>query len=261
MPVEKLPHRIKSSEVAQALESWLLPEVGSSHVVGLHAKPAEEAADDVSVVEDEIVAEKVTLAELESIRETAHDEGYESGRAEGLALGREEGEKKGFQEGMKNAEQRIEMQIGRFQELIKSLDTPLNKQHDEFAELVTLMALKVAEAITEHQVKEIPEIVQSAVSDAIAALPAQSGEMLVKVNSEDAETVQSALESQEKRWQLVTDDQITAGGCIIVTDNSVVDHCIERRFDFVAAELKQRLANSLGRAESGAASDQNNNEA
>ena len=56
--------------------TWVLPEVGSSHVIGLHTKEDSAAVEDpdVTVLEDEVdSASHMTLAEIEVIREQAYE--------------------------------------------------------------------------------------------------------------------------------------------------------------------------------------------
>jgi flagellar assembly protein FliH len=97
---EKLPIRFESSDVIKPVESWLLPEVNSRHVVGFHTKPVEPKVDTITVVDEEIVAEKVTLSELEAIREQAYEEGKEAGRSAGYEVGFQEGDQRGFSEAL-----------------------------------------------------------------------------------------------------------------------------------------------------------------
>lgn len=74
--VDKSVIRIRAED-AQAAALWTLPVVKSAHVVGLQEKT--EVFEPVTI-EDEIVAEKVTLSELEKIREDAYQEGLAQGR-------------------------------------------------------------------------------------------------------------------------------------------------------------------------------------
>lgn len=241
---EKLPVRIKASDVQVTTEIWQLPEVGRHSGVGLHAKTT-DTPDPVSVVEEEIVAEKVTLAELESIREQAREEGFEEGKKAGYDAGFQQGQEAGQTQGLSDGQQRIDAQIQRVQALLATLDTPLQAQEALLATLVTEMAIEVAQAVVGHQISSEPQTIQLAISEAVAALPEASGQLMVYVASEDYEIAQRFAEQQPTRVTVAADASIAAGGCKVVTDTSVVDYCIEQRFANVVGQVRQRLQGAL----------------
>jgi flagellar assembly protein FliH len=237
---EKLPVRFESSDLLQSVENWLLPEVNSRHVVGFHTKPVEPKVDAVTVVDEEIVAEKVTLAELEDIRERACEEGREAGRAAGYEAGFSEGDQRGFSEAVQRGQAVVDEQLQKVASLIASLDLPLQNQHDQIAELVTELSLHVASVVTQQQASDYKDIVRSSVSEAVELLPKQSGELVIRVNPDDIEAV-TLMADQQPRWRVVADEQLAVGGCLVSTDDSVIDYCIESRFSDVSAQLRERL--------------------
>ncbi|WP_293264116.1 FliH/SctL family protein [Neptunomonas sp.] len=236
----KLPVRFESSDLDQPIESWLLPEVAGGHVVGFLTKPVAPKEDPITVVDEEIVAEKVTLSELEDIRERAFDEGHESGKVAGHELGFQEGDRRGFEEGLERGKSIIDERVKSLEALINALDLPLQKQHDQIAELVTELSLHVARTITKHQATDYKDIVRTSVSEAVELLPKQSGELVIKVNPSDVEAVVLMAEHQP-RWRVVADEQLIPGGCVVSTDDSVIDYCMESRFSDVSAQLNERL--------------------
>lgn len=237
---EKLPIRFESSDLVKPVESWLLPEVNGRHVVGFHTKPVEPKVDAITVVDEEIFAEKVTLSELEEIRERAYEEGKEAGRAAGYEIGLQEGDQRGFSEALEKGKAVVDEQLQKVEMLIKSLDLPLQNQHDQIAELVTELSLHVARVITKQQSSDYKDIVRSSVSQAVELLPKQSGELVITVHPDDLEAVMS-MADQQPRWRVVTDEQLAAGGCLISTDDSVIDYCMESRFSDVSDQLRERL--------------------
>ena len=237
---EKLPIRFESSDLIKPVESWLLPEVNSCHVVGFHTKPVEPKVDTITVVDEEIVAEKVTLSELEAIREQAYEEGKEAGRSAGYEAGFQEGDQRGFSEALQKGKAVVDEQLQKVEALIKSLDLPLQNQHDQIAELVTELSLHVASVITRQQASDYEDIVRYSVSQAVELLPKQSGELVITVHPDDFEAV-TLMAEQQPRWRVVTDEQLAAGGCLVSTDDSVIDYCMESRFSDVSDQLRERL--------------------
>ena len=115
-----------SAEEAQHFESWSLPSMGGPTSVGLQQKDPVQ----VQVVEEEIAAEKITVSELESIRETARLEGLvaglEEGRAEGHIKGKEagvlEGKEQGYQEGFAQGEGEVKRLQAMLQQMVSELE-------------------------------------------------------------------------------------------------------------------------------------------
>lgn len=238
---DNLPFRFHSSELQKPVGSWLLPEVNGLHTVGFHTKTAKPEAAEITVVDEEIVAEKVTLSELEAIRERAYEEGFKAGEVAGNESGLQAGDQRGYKEGIGRGQAEIDQQVLKLESLLKALDEPLHKQHKQIAGLVADLSVHVAEVVTKQLASEYKNVVQAAVTEAMALLPKQSGELLITVNPEDTGALAALAEKHKERWRLLEDAEVSPGGCVISTDTSVVDYCIESRFSDVIAQLKSRL--------------------
>ena len=246
--LDKEPVRIKASEILQPVGLWNLPEVGSSHVIGIMSKKAEPLIEDVSVIEDEIVAEKVTLAELESIREGAYEEGFSEGKKAGYEFGLKEGQDKGHKEGVDKGAAEIAAKLTTLESLVLSLESPLIKQHDQLAELVTHLSIQIAQAVIGHHAANSTETIVLAVQDALQMLPKEAKACTVAVNPADADVVKDLLVDHAERWQVKADKSVTAGGCVISAGESLIENTIETRLDSVTDEVKKRLSDTLSAA-------------
>lgn len=237
---ESMPVRIRADELKEPLKHWLLPEVGSSHTVGLHAKEKPRPAD-VSVVEEEIVAEKVTLAELEQIRETAHQEGFEAGKAEGYDFGRSEGAEKGYAEGLEKAQAEIDQQLEKLDALLQAFDKPLYQQHDELVSWVTELAIQIAETVMREQVSVSSDVLTSSLQACLDQLPDASGALKVLLHPDDVQWAEPLLSAQPRAWSIVEDAGVMQGGCRVLADQSVANDLLDQRFSTVVEELRGRL--------------------
>ncbi len=242
---DKVPVRIKASEVLQPVGLWNLPEVGSSHVIGIQSKKNEALIEEVSVVEDEIVAEKVTLAELESIREGAYEEGFSEGKKAGYEFGLKEGQDKGHKEGVDKGNAEVTAKLQSLESLILSLEAPLASQHNLLAELVTQLSIQIAEAVIGHHAAESKDTVLASVRGALEMLPKDSKACTVSVNPADLDAVKGLLEDHADRWQVKPNKEVTAGGCLISAGESLIENTIETRLASVTDEVKKRLADSI----------------
>ncbi|WP_432474864.1 flagellar assembly protein FliH [Amphritea sp. HPY] len=235
--VDKSVIRIRAED-ARAAALWTLPVVKSAHVVGLQEKA--EAFEPVTV-EDEIVAEKVTVSELEKIREDAYQEGLAQGRKDGLAQGVEEGREKGLQDGLLAGQQQLDQRLQSLAEVFSELEQPLQKLDVQIENLVVDLVLELSRAVVEHELTVAPEAIAGAVSDAVAQLPHGSSEVRIKVNPENVASL-SELVAEHERWVLVEDVSLLPGGCKVSTSNTLVDNSVESRFEAVAKQLLHALA-------------------
>lgn len=236
-----LPFRFDSAELQKPVGNWLLPEVNGLHTVGFHTKPAKSKAAEITVVDEEIFAEKVTLAELEAIRERAYEEGFKAGEVAGNESGQLAGDQRGYTEGLERGKVEVDQQLVKLEGFLEALDQPLHVQHDQITALVVELSTHIAEVVTKQQASEYKSIVQASVAEAIAQLPKQSGELLISVNPDDVSALTSLAEKHRDRWRLLEDAALSPGGCMISTDTSVVDYCMESRFNDVIKQLKSRF--------------------
>lgn len=243
--MEKIPTHLKAENFEATLERWLLPEVGSSHVVGLEQKPS-QTEESVQVVEEEIVAEKVTLSELEAIRESAYEEGFAQGKQDGYAFGLNEGQQKGFNEGVDKGQTEVRAQIERLVSVLDDLSSPLNQKHSELANWITELSLKVAETVLAQEVNTDRQLISQSLSEVVSQLPESASGIEIRLNPIDAEVASEwLLQSNLKDCQVVADESVTAGGCLVNSDNTRIDNSLEYRLEKVAEDLKSHLSAAL----------------
>lgn len=237
--VDKSVIRIRAED-AKAAALWTLPVVQSAHVVGLQEKV--EAFEPVTI-EDEIVAEKVTISELEKIREDAYQEGLAQGRQDGLSQGLEEGREKGKQEGLEAGQQQLDQRLQALADIFGELEQPLRKLDSQVEGVIVDMVLELSRAVVEHELTVTSDVIAGAVSDAVTQLPHGSSEVRIRVNPLNVADL-SELMAENQRWILIEDPSLLPGGCKVSTSNTLVDNSVESRFEVVAKQLLHALAQS-----------------
>ncbi len=243
---EKEPIRIRASEAASNVQfsTWVLPEVGSSHLIGLETKSELADPDDaeVTVLEDEVDSvAHMTLADIEIIREQAYEEGFAKGREDGYQFGEKEGEQRGLQQGLEEGQQKIDQQLELLSAALQSLQDPLYEQRENLSTLMVEMVEHVAAAVIDFEVKANPDIVLKAFASALELLPKQAEEVVINVNPADRDQVEDAIPRRNSHWQIVCDDDISQGGCTIKTGASLIEFQLDSRFREVVEELYERL--------------------
>lgn len=177
-------------------ERWLPPEVGEPVAI----EPAPEPV------------QQPTVRDLESIEQQAREEGHAAGLAQGMA----------------EAQQVLQERMQRLDALLESAARPLRSM-DELVELeLTRLAMTVARQVLAHELRTAPDLVVEAVRQAALALPSASGNLRVRLHPDDLALLRS-LEMVESHWQLLPDNSLQRGDCLLESERSRLDARVETR--------------------------------
>ncbi|WP_435628398.1 flagellar assembly protein FliH [Candidatus Ferrigenium straubiae] len=166
-----------------------------------------------------------TVAELESIRQQAHDEGYAQGRDAGYAAGI----------------QQARTETALIHTLLQNLQDALNQVDGQLAQSLLDLSLEIARKMTGETLQAKPEIILKIVGDAIGSLPHFNQNAHLILHPDDAELVRRHMGEQLSHagWKIFTDAQIGRGGCRVETTHSQVDATTEARWKRVVESIGQ----------------------
>ncbi|MGB0733201.1 MAG: FliH/SctL family protein, partial [Pontibacterium sp.] len=176
-----------SSQEAPAVSPWSLPKVTGEHVVAIERKKSLEKksplAQQSKVPDSALVTPPppppesvVSLAEAESIREAAYQEGLlqglsegrEKGYPEGVELGKEEGKKLGYEEAFKQGQAELEQSMANLALIMQDLQSPIAQQEQAYAESIRSLVIKLSQAVIQAELKAQPDVILAAVNTALA---------------------------------------------------------------------------------------------
>jgi flagellar assembly protein FliH len=203
---------LSAEELANAYERWEVPRVVS-----------------VSDVEAENT-NPLTVEALEAVQQAAQEEGFK--------LGYDEGYQQGHEAGLKAGEADILQQAQQWKALIDSLNNPL-KSIDSIVEqdLLSMISLLVRQMVY-HELQQKPELVLTAVREALAVLPVSDRQLKVYLNPEDMELVKNGLKLDEDTgWQWYEDPLVSRGGAKLVTADTTIDATVETRLNNLISRL------------------------
>lgn len=181
----------------KAFERWLPPEVGEP------AAPEPTPAETV---------QQPTVRDLEALEEQAREEGYAAGHAQGMAEARDV----------------LQERMQRLDALLESAARPLRSM-DELVELeLARLAMTVARQVIAHELRTAPDLVVEAVRQAALALPSASGNLRVRLHPDDLALLRS-LDMVESHWQLLPDNSLQPGDCLLESERSRLDARVETR--------------------------------
>ncbi|WP_415902762.1 FliH/SctL family protein [Neptuniibacter sp. QD29_5] len=232
--------RIKADEVAELI-GWELPQVAGQHVVGLQQKDPVE----VTVVEEVMAAEKITLAELEEIRETARIEGLAAGLEEGRLKGQEEGRtqgeaagrEQGYQEGFKQGEAEVQRLQALFSNMMTEFQLPLKQQTVAIEQELIKMVVSLAEATIGAELSNRKELLLASIQNSLRSVPEPLGTVTVKVHKDDLPYLEKMLLVSGVVLEYIVDENISQGSYELQAASTLVEYNLDQHFSSVVKQF------------------------
>jgi flagellar assembly protein FliH len=170
---------------------------------------------------DEMVRPQ-TVEEIEALQKQAYEEARKAGHAEGV--------KQGLQE--------IKQKANKLQAVINFLQQPLDDIDEQVEYQLTELTMLLAKHLLKKESSVDHQHIQNLLHESLQYLPLKSRDIRVRLNPADIELLKlGEVNPDQQTWQCVADASVRAGGCIIESDQSVVDASVEKRI----AQLMQQL--------------------
>ena len=161
-----------------------------------------------------------TAEDIERVHKEARAAGYAAGLAEGRTAAAQEN-------------RQIAVEAARqFDELTNNLKRSLEQIEQTVAEQLLALAVEIAAQVARGHIAVREDALLPVVREAIAALPLSHGDMTLRLNPTDAANLHRLLgdELSQGGTQIVEDDSISVGGCLLQAAASEIDARIETRW-------------------------------
>ena len=246
--------------------TWSMPDLkdgipNDKQVSSLLGKPAKwYSQDKKQIAPKKEVAKALTLDDVEAIRQSAYDDGFnegnEAGFAQGLEKGTQEGVKQGTEKGFKEGEQqgldegkiRSEKLASQWESLIARLHCPLEKLDDNVEYQLINLATELAEQITRCEVEKNPQVILQALKQGVEALPVSEQKLTILLHPDDLSFVQQAYSAEtclERKWVLQPDPTLLRGDCQIHTQTSSIDYTFDARIKQILSQFFKKNFNNI----------------
>src|SRR3569623_157318 len=192
---------VLNRDAVAGYQRWEPPQVGSAAAPAPSPAPAEPA-------------NHPTVSNLEALERQAREEGHAAGLAQGLAEARAQGRER----------------VARLDSICAQAARPLEALDAAVEQELAQLALLVARRVIAQELAARPELIVQAVRQAVAALPAATRELRVRLHPDDLALMRE-LEAAETHWQLVADPALKRGGCLLESEHSRLDAQLEPRLD------------------------------
>ncbi|NRA70770.1 MAG: flagellar assembly protein FliH [Gammaproteobacteria bacterium] len=252
-----------NDEQLELLKRWYAPDVSeavtkkTTNAFGMtpeavtKQKPTRPVADSDNstelIIEDVVDPATVTAQELESIRATAqqegYDEGFSRGQEKGILSGHDEGYQQGLDQGKNEGQQqaydetkvKIDAQLTILSQLIEQFQNPLAAQEESIEQALVALALDVAVKIVHTEVQQSTQPIVTAVSEGVRLI-GKKEPINVRLNEQDIAAIEQLWDQEQLDKRNVTievDPAMTIGSCEIESHTSSVQLNLAARIEQV----------------------------
>lgn len=154
---------------------------------------------------------------------------------------REAAAKEGYQQGIDAAKQDIES----LKEAIEDFFRAKQDVYDEIAPDILEISLDIAKKIIKKEMSENPKILLENIKGILKGLSKEESKIVLKVNPSQAEMLKQempeavAMAGLEAKVIIMPDEDTMEGGCMLTTDNGVIDATIETQLTIISEALKE----------------------
>ena len=178
-------------------------------------------------------SEQVTLNSLPTADDIARL--HEETRAEAYRIGYEEGRQAGeesFAAGTREEIAKLSVLVGNFQSALAQMDQTI-------ADQLLDLAIEIAAQVLRGSVDVRRDVMLPVVREAIAALPIHHAHIMLHLNPGDAVSVREQIGEQlsQTGTQIIEDNSVSPGGCMLKAGSSEVDASMETRWKRVLEAL------------------------
>ena len=235
---QDIPEVVKADEIDTAsIARWELPkmEVDSEHVIHFASENERKEHNEAQEDEEEPVfqpTEQQINEWKQELKQQIYDEAYAEGHQQGMQAAEQE---------IAAAQAETQALQQKLRDIIQHLDAPLEKMNHEVEQQIELLAVSLAQQLVRREIKNDSGQIVGLIRDSIALLPAASRKIKITIHPDDSQIIKEALsldmDDADFNWTLIEDPMMTAGGCIIKSDQSVINATVENRLASLAASV------------------------
>ncbi|RLT92565.1 flagellar assembly protein FliH [Ketobacter sp.] len=230
-------------EQLSAWERWQLPNMDrdmpiKGNALNIPGKPRPRTVAELEAEEPEL--KPLTAEDLEALRQAAYEEGLEQGREVGRA--------EGYDAGYLSGEGDVKAALTRLSQITRVLLEPIPQQDQELEQVLLHLVEQICKRVVHRELSLDSSAITTVVQEAIDSINPGHQRLRIHLNKQDLELVLNHLQESgewEEGWRVLAHPTITPGGCIIETDNSMVDARAERRLASVIQQVYEQQQQAL----------------
>ena len=232
--------RIPADQSA-AFTCWDMPEIKDGQVINVEKLQQRGPRGElIDVDKNEVIYSAITAAQLEQISNEAYEDIRQQAYQDGLKQGQEEGYKAGVEAG----QLLIQQQSTALQEAVAQVFEYLAGEDDEVEKALVSIITSISRSILRRELSLDSSQIRLVISEAMASLPSNSSNITIYLSQQDHQLL-TALGDIPAQWQLQIDPALSAGGCRVSNQFSVVDYTLEQQFQQLVDKLVAKRFDQL----------------
>jgi flagellar assembly protein FliH len=181
-------------------------------------------------------------SEVAELRKSAHQRGYEEGRREGLQNASDSIEQRARQIAEKTAADGLATALPALKSVAESLAVERDRWVADWEAIAVRLAAAIAERLLGSELRLKPELAREMIREALQ-LAVGAPRIRVHLHTDDASLLGTQAADVVRALaacgeaEVVADNSLTRGGCLIETQHGQIDARIETVMDRIVAEL------------------------
>ena len=149
-----------------------------------------------------------------------------------------------YQDGFNAGIQQAQVDLENFRNVVGAFLGAEDRVFNEIAPNILGIAMEIAQKIIKTEIKTDPQIVLNTIMDVLKTLSKNEPKIILRVNPLQVQYIKDTLPEQirllgmDTKLSILSDESITEGGCIVQTNNGLVDASIEAQLDIVQNALR-----------------------
>lgn len=149
-----------------------------------------------------------------------------------------------YQEGYNLGLQQAAAEIENFQNVLGAFMGAQDRVFNEIAPNILELSMSIAQKVIKHEATTDVQVVVDTVMDALRMLSKNEPKIVLRVNPVQVQYLKDTLPDKiksigmETKLSILSDEAVTEGGCIIQTNNGMIDATVEAQLGIVQMALR-----------------------
>ena len=154
---------------------------------------------------------------------------------------REAASKEGYQAGLEQAKADVSL----IRETLNAFMNAPQEVYEQISPNLLEISVEIAKKIIKKEVSEDPQVLMNMIVEVLKGLSKEETKVVLRVNPTQVDTTKQAvpeilnLAGMDAKVSVLSDENVSEGGCMVTTANGVVDATIETQLSVISEALRE----------------------
>ena len=150
---------------------------------------------------------------------------------------RQKGHAEGLLQGQAAAKRENQQTAGELAALWKSMQRPILNQDSEVSEYLLALVVAISELVIRRELTTDQNLIRSVLDESLSSLAENESAITITLNPSDKALVEQLLDEKRITADLVADEAMLRGGCLIERGHGIVDATTEARIRGIVEQM------------------------